>query len=71
LRQDTLAAETDPAARVTPARVGLYMADLSAEAGAFTVAAHVEQLGNAMRILAPDQDWHWLQHGQNARSARI
>lgn len=60
-RQDTLDAETGPAARVAPAHVSLYMADLRAKVAAFTVVARVEQLGNAMRILAPDQDWHWLQ----------
>jgi integrase/recombinase XerD len=53
---------TPAAEYVTPERVSRYMADLSKTVAAFTLAARVEQLGNAMRAMAPDRNWHWLQH---------
>ena len=50
-----------PAARVTPGRVVDYIAALRGEVGGFSVAARVEQLGNALRALAPEGHWHGLQ----------
>jgi integrase/recombinase XerD len=52
---------TAPSTRVTQEQLSLYVADLRETVAAFTVAARVEQLGNAMRALAPEQHWHWLQ----------
>jgi integrase/recombinase XerD len=52
---------TSLAERVTPEYVSLYMTDLRDTVGEFTVAARVEQLGNAMRAMVPGQHWHWLQ----------
>jgi hypothetical protein len=49
---------TAPAERVTSERVSSYIGALRTSVGEFTVAARVEQLGNAMRVLAPAQHWH-------------
>lgn len=49
------------ASRVTPERVERYLADLGTTIGVFTVIARVEQLGHAMRAMAPASNWHWLQ----------
>ncbi|HEY0418137.1 MAG TPA: site-specific integrase [Acetobacteraceae bacterium] len=50
-----------PAARVTTERLSSYLADLRSSVAPFTVAARIEQLGKAMRAMAPEQDWRWIQ----------
>jgi integrase len=49
-----------PATRITPSRVGNYIAHLRERNHSSTVAARVLQLTEAMRIMAPDADWRWL-----------
>lgn len=61
---------TSLAERVTPEYLSLYVADLRNTVGEFTVAARVEQLGNAMRAMAPEQHWHWLQRVADRIRAR-
>jgi integrase len=54
----------DPAAlpgeRVTKARVTDYLIYLKAGCGSFAIRSYVEDLYNAMRVLAPTGDWNWL-----------
>ena len=47
--------------RITPDRVAHYVEDLRGMGSLFTVASRVEQLGHAMRAMAPGLNWHWLQ----------
>jgi len=61
---------TAPGKRVTQEQLSLYVADLRETVAEFTVAARVEQLGNAMRALAPEQNWHWLQRMADQIRAR-
>jgi integrase/recombinase XerD len=50
-----------PADRVMPANVGRYIADLeAADNSPYTVLGRVRDLTNAMKAMAPDQDWGWL-----------
>ena len=59
--QSSLILSTSPAGRVTSENVSLYVTDLRSTVGEFTIAARVEQLGNAMRVMVPGQHWHWVQ----------
>ncbi|MDA8250223.1 MAG: hypothetical protein M0Z28_13765 [Rhodospirillales bacterium] len=59
--QDLLDATTPVATLVTPDNVARYVADLRRNVGEFMVASRVEQLSNALRVLAPRQHWNWLQ----------
>jgi hypothetical protein len=59
--QDLRDATTPVATLVTPDTVARYIADLRRSVGAFMVASRVEQLSNALRVLAPRQHWNWLQ----------
>ena len=49
-----------PAQRVTTAVVSRYLDHLAASVAPYTQAAHIQQLGNAMRAMAPETDWGWL-----------
>src|SRR5689334_12963943 len=58
----------DPAAapgdRVTRERVDAYVADLTARGAApHSVHCRLQELGDALRVLAPRQDWGWLLRG--------
>lgn len=50
-----------PAARVTPEAVGRYIADLRALNASYTVLSRIRNLGFAMKVMAPEQNWDWLQ----------
>ena len=50
-----------PAARVTRQRLRDYAEDPRSTVAPFTVATRIEQIGNAMRAMAPEQDWRWIQ----------
>jgi integrase/recombinase XerD len=65
-----LAPELDPGDRVTQPRVTAYIADLARNNGDFTVLCRVQELYDAMRVLAPHQDWRWLRQIHNAVRSR-
>ena len=58
-----------PGARVTPDRVRAYVAALSRVNADLTVTSRVRQLGNALRAMAPDQDWSWILRGADRMRA--
>jgi len=45
---------------VTPARVRAYLRDLESSCAPMTVLCRVQELRDAMRVLAPQMDWSWL-----------
>ena len=57
----------DPAAlpeeRVSRERVSAYAAELKATVAPFSVATRIQQLGDALRAMAPDGDWGWILRG--------
>jgi len=61
-RVDRLDQTARPADRVTPENVDSYIAGLQ-EAGnsPYTVLGRIRDLVNAMKAMAPGQDWAWLQ----------
>ena len=52
-----------PAARVTKERVIAYMEYLQACLSPHSVHGRVQQLGDALRAIAPDGDWRWIGRG--------
>src|SRR3954447_14180799 len=58
-----------PADRVTPEAIGPYVADLQAKHAATSVAAYLAFLVCALKAMAPECDWRWLQ-GIVARLSR-
>lgn len=54
-----------PARRVTRARIETYVAHLRERNHSSTVASRVLQLKEAMRIMAPGEDWRWLRRIQS------
>jgi hypothetical protein len=59
-RRGWLDAAATPGERVTPERVGSYIADLDAMIAPFTVRCRIAELFAVMRVIAPDHDWCWL-----------
>ena len=60
-RSGQLAALGDPAERVTPDRLRAYREAMQDEGLApYTVATRIQQVGNALRAIAPENDWVWL-----------
>jgi len=49
-----------PGARVTIPLIADYVATLSASCAPYTVVCRLQELYDALRVLAPDTDWHWL-----------
>jgi integrase/recombinase XerD len=47
-------------ARVTKPLVADYVAMLSASCAPYTVVCRLQELYDALRVLAPDMDWRWL-----------
>ncbi len=62
--------EQAPADRVTAPAVKTYVADLARINGDFTVLCRVQELYDAIRVMAPGRDWGWLRQIQNALRAR-
>jgi integrase/recombinase XerD len=56
--------DLDPAAapedRVTRDRVRAYLDDLKSSHGDYGLANRLQELGDALRAMAPEHDWHWL-----------
>ena len=51
---------TEPGARVTRAEVSAYLVELKRTVRGHTVQCRIQELGDAMRALAPDRDWGWI-----------
>jgi integrase len=68
--RDLLDPRLPPASRVTRQRLRDYAEDLRSTVAPFTVAARLEQIGNAMRAMAPEADWHWIQRAADRLRAR-
>ena len=49
-----------PADRVTHERVGAYIAEIHAELAPYTVLRRVQDLYNALRVIAPELNWKWV-----------
>ncbi|MBV9752438.1 MAG: hypothetical protein JO188_07965 [Hyphomicrobiales bacterium] len=49
-----------PADRVTKNRVNAYLAELRQVNAGFTIPDRIQELGDAMRALAPHEDWSWM-----------
>jgi len=52
--------EATPATRITPERLHAYVADLRHVNAPYTVLARVQELYNAIRVMAPEREWAWL-----------
>ncbi len=59
-----------PAMRVRRAWLDIYLDELKATNAPYTVATRIEQLGNAMRAMVPEQDWHWIQRAADRLRAK-
>lgn len=60
-----------PADRVTPERVAAYVKYLRAERAPYTVLCRVQELYDALRVMAPDADWHWLTQVYRSLRAQV
>lgn len=49
-----------PADRITHERLAVYLAELQRTNRGHTIQNRIQELGNAMRALAPDRDWRWI-----------
>jgi integrase len=68
---ELLCPETEPADRVTPERVAAYVADLQIELAPYTVLCRVQELHDALRVIAPDANWNWLARIYRSLRARV
>jgi integrase len=59
-KRGLLDVESEPGSRVTKDRVKAYLDALEGSYSPFTIAGRVQELYDAMRVLAPDRDWTWL-----------
>jgi len=59
-----------PADRVTPQKARAYVTDLRRLNSDSTVLCRIQELYDAIRVIAPDRDWAWLRRGQNRLRAR-
>jgi integrase len=60
-----LDSELAPGARVSRDNVAAYTADLQIVNRGYTIANRIQELGNAMRAMAPETDWTWLLRDAN------
>ena len=51
---------SEPGTRVTRTQVSAYLAELRQTVRGHTVQCRIQELGDAMRALAPDRDWGWI-----------
>jgi hypothetical protein len=59
-----------PADRITPQHVQDYVVNLRCENADFTVLCRIQELYDAIRVIAPDRNWTWLRRVQNALRSR-
>jgi integrase len=60
-----------PGERVTRERVAAYVAEISPTRAPYTVLCRVEELYDAMRVMAPEGNWDWLLEFYRTLSARV
>jgi integrase len=49
-----------PASRITRKRAAAYAAALRSTRSPYSVQSRIQQLGDALRVMAPDQAWTWI-----------
>jgi integrase len=59
-RRGVCDSNVSPADRVSRERVGAYVAELRVSRAPYTVLCRVQELYDALRLLAPGADWDWL-----------
>jgi site-specific recombinase XerD len=59
-----------PADRVTKEQVSAYVEDLSARNRGYTILCRIQELYDAIRVMAPDRDWAWLRRIGSAIRSR-
>jgi integrase/recombinase XerD len=60
MQKDQLDPTLTPGARVTKPLIADYVATLSATCAPYTVVCRLQELYDALRVLAPDMGWQWL-----------
>ncbi len=55
--------KASPASRATRPLVATYTKHLQADYSPFTVQGRIQQVGDALRVMAPDQDLRWITRG--------
>jgi integrase len=60
-----------PADRVTRERVAAYVAEISPTRAPYTVLCRVQELYDAMRVMAPEANWDWLLELYRTLAARV
>jgi hypothetical protein len=60
MQKDLLDPTLAPGSRVTRARVADYVSMLSVSCAPYTLVCRLQELYDALRVLAPDMDWRWL-----------
>ncbi len=57
--------DAEPAERITPDRVRDYVAEIRTLNAPYTVLARVQELNQAIRVMAPKRDWTWVRRIDN------
>jgi len=68
--QDLLDPLDPPGSRVTRDRVRAYRADLARTLSDYSVVSRIAQLGQALQVMAPEQDWGWVRRGSERLRAK-
>jgi integrase/recombinase XerD len=63
--------EAGPTDRVTRDRVVAYVAELRRDCAPYTVLCRVQELYDAVRVMAPEADWGWLVQIYRALRAQV
>jgi hypothetical protein len=63
--------DAHPADRVTRKRVAAYVQHLRVGRAPYTVLCRIQELYDAMRVMAPDADWGWLAQVYRNLRARV
>jgi integrase len=58
--RNLLDSNESPGDRVTRERVAAYVAYVQTECSPYTVLCRVQELHDALRVMAPESDWDWL-----------
>jgi len=59
-REGFLEPDSLPASRITRERVAAYALALRVTRSPFSVQSRIQQLGDALRVMVPDQAWPWI-----------
>jgi hypothetical protein len=58
--KELLDIDASPADRATRERLGTYIAELRGKLAPYTVLCRIQELHDALRTMAPEEDWDWL-----------